>query len=93
MLLPENFEPLVRAPAGCGEDAYWFLFDQRALLVSAGDSPTVPFGAEPPAVCGARQFVGLLAGKPCWAARVESAQAPEGWACEGLRGPVQPPRR
>lgn len=86
MLLPENFEPLVCAPAGCAEDAYWFLFDQRQLLVSeGGDAPAVPVGVEPPVACGPRQFVGLLAGKPCWAARVGSVDAPGGWVFEGLR--------
>jgi NAD+ diphosphatase len=87
MLLPENFEPLICAPADAAGEAFWFLFDQRALLVSTGDEPpAVPVGAEPPVACGQRRFVGLLAGKPCWAARVESVQAPEGWAFEGLRG-------
>lgn len=82
-----RFEPHLSPPPGAASPALWFLFRGRELLVHlAGDAPL----ASDPEAAGAppvrRQFLGLLAGVPCWAGELPAGtEAPPGAAFRDLR--------
>jgi len=90
MILPSSFEPLWEAPPAAPTGGLWFVFHRTNLLIAGGrEQPRVPslaaIEALPVPVTDIR-FVGLLAGVACWAARSASAEAPEGYAFESVRG-------
>jgi len=90
MILPSSFEPLWAPPPQASTGGLWFVFHRGNLLIGGSrEAPVVPQAASadelPLPVSGAR-FVGMLDGNACWAARAAGAEAPAGFAFEGLRG-------
>jgi NAD+ diphosphatase len=89
MILPDTFTPAWSPPAGGGPAGLWFVFREGRLLVLPGDqAPALPDrteGAGPPLPVEAVRYVGLLGGKPCWAAQGGPGALPPGAALEPLR--------
>ena len=88
MLLPDDFVPGWSSPPGRSAAGLWFVFRDGRLLVSGGEGARLPAGpaAGPPVPVEGVRCVGLLDGRPCWAAQAASEIPPPGVALEPLRG-------
>jgi NAD+ diphosphatase len=89
MLLPEGFTPLWSAPTGEASAGLWFVFRDRQFLFRNGPAgPEIlapgPDGSPPVPVEGVR-CIGLLGGRPCWAAEATTDALPEGASREPVR--------
>jgi len=87
MLLPQNFAPGWSPPADGSLAGIWFVFREGRLLVEGGSAAKLPAGGEagPPVPVEGVRCVGLLGGRPCWAACASSESPPPGAALEPLR--------
>ncbi len=95
MILPSNFIPGLpfdRTPTD--QAAAWYIFHRAKLLVTSpdesGGTPELPSIARAeeliaPGSIKARRYLGALDGLPCFAAEVESDQAPPGYRFEPVR--------
>jgi NAD+ diphosphatase len=87
---PAGYAPAVQPPADAPERSLWFVFRSAELLVTAPPAVSLPhcnhpnnLGMMPQRI----QYLGVLGGQHCFAAELAGdAQAPHGWAWQGLRG-------
>ncbi|MDP1675003.1 MAG: NAD(+) diphosphatase [Burkholderiales bacterium] len=87
--MPDQYIPLVTAPAAQDSPALWFAFQRGSILVSNAESAALPCCCtlEEHGVATVRHhYLGLLGEQHCYAAEVDEAQLlPAGWAPLGLR--------
>ncbi|MDP2397753.1 MAG: NAD(+) diphosphatase [Burkholderiales bacterium] len=87
--MPDQYIPLVTAPAAQDSPALWFAFQRGSILVSNAESAALPCCCtlEEHGVATVRHhYLGLLGEQHCYAAEVDEAQPlPAGWAPLGLR--------
>lgn len=88
--MTNEYIPLLTPPGHQTEPALWFVFQGRDMLVhTVSDRPEVPSCAdlaEHGLTPLQSHYLGLYAGKHCYAAEVDEVRpAPEGWKRAGLR--------
>jgi NAD+ diphosphatase len=90
MSISDDFMPAVIPPAEWHEPAWWFIFQDRRLLVQLTDEqahlPMVVDPEELGLIIVRRQYLGRLNGRHCYSAEVSGETEPaEGWTFHGLR--------
>jgi len=86
---PADYFPALVAPQPAPGEGRWFVFCSSGILVSTSPPVTVPLIARPEDLGLAPvrwQYLGELAGTPCFSAEVEAGTAaPQGWGWQNLR--------
>lgn len=86
---PADYSPAIVAPQPVPEQARWFIFCSSRILVSTSSPVTLPLLERPEAVgltCVRSQYLGEMAGEPCFSAEVEpGTPAPQAWDWQNLR--------
>lgn len=80
-----SFQPATLPLQPASEQAWWFAFVERELLMPDADAPSLqPLAAHPLApLAQTRHYLGRAAGLDCWALTL--AEPPQGWRRQPLR--------